>query len=86
MSDSILVIYATRYGSTREVAEQVAATLRDSGFEASLQPARQVRTLDGYRAVVLGAPLYMFRWHRDAKRFLRRHRQALAGRPVAGSR
>ncbi len=83
MSDSILVAYATRYGSTREVAEQVAATLRDSGLEANIQPAREVRTLEAYRSVVLGAPLYMFRWHKDAKRFLRRHRQALAGRPVA---
>jgi menaquinone-dependent protoporphyrinogen oxidase len=83
MSDSILVAYATRYGSTREVAEQVATTLRDGGFEVSLQPARQVQTLEGYRAVVLGAALYMFRWHKDAKRFLRRYRQALAGRPVA---
>jgi menaquinone-dependent protoporphyrinogen oxidase len=83
MSEAILVAYATRYGSTQEVAEQVATTLRESGLEVSLQPARQVRTLEGYRAIILGASLYMFRWHKDARRFLRRHRQALTGRPVA---
>ena len=42
MPDSILVTYATKYGSTREVAQQVAATLREKGLEVSVQPARQV--------------------------------------------
>ena len=44
---------------------------------------RQVRSLAGCGAVVLGAPLYMFRWHKDARRFLSRHREALTERPVA---
>jgi len=83
MSDSILVAYATRYGSTQAVAEAVAATLRDSGLEVDLEPMRQVRTLAGYSAVVMGASLYMFRWHKDARRFLSRHRKALTERPVA---
>jgi menaquinone-dependent protoporphyrinogen oxidase len=83
MSASILVGYATRYGSTREVAETIAATLREGGLEIDLQPLRAVRTLETYNAVVLGAPLYMFRWHKDAKSFLSRHRQALMERPVA---
>lgn len=59
MSASILVTYATRYGSTQEVAEAVAETLREAGLEVDVQPARKVRTLEGRRAVVLGAPLYM---------------------------
>ncbi len=83
MSDSILVAYATQYGSTQEVAEAVAAVLRDSGVEVDLQRAGKVRTLEGYRAVVLGAPLYMFHWHKDALGFLSRHRAALVQKPVA---
>ncbi len=83
MSASVLVGYATRYGSTQEVAEAVAATLRERGLEVDIQPMRQVRTLEGYRAVVMGAPLYMFHWHKDALHFLERHREALTQRPVA---
>jgi menaquinone-dependent protoporphyrinogen oxidase len=83
MSASVLVGYATRYGSTQEVAEAVAATLRECGLEVDIQPMRKVRTLAGYSAVVLGAPLYMFRWHKDARRFLSRHHEALTERPVA---
>jgi menaquinone-dependent protoporphyrinogen oxidase len=77
MSESILVAYATRHGSTREVAEAIAATLREGGLEVDIQPMRNVHRLAGYRAVVLGAPLYMFRWHKDALRFLSQHRKAL---------
>lgn len=83
MSTLVLVGYATRYGSTQEVAEAVAATLRECGLDADLRPIRDVRTLAKYGAVVLGAPLFMFRWHKDALRFLSRHRQALTERPVA---
>jgi menaquinone-dependent protoporphyrinogen oxidase len=83
MPASILVGYATKYGSTQEVAEAVAAALREAGLEVDCQPARQVRSLDGYGAVVLGAPLSMFRWHKDAHNFLARHRAALTARPVA---
>jgi menaquinone-dependent protoporphyrinogen oxidase len=83
MSTSVLVAYATRYGSTQEVAEAVAATLRERGLAVDIGPMREVRSLDQYHAVVLGAPLYMFHWHQDALHFLARHREALTQRPVA---
>jgi menaquinone-dependent protoporphyrinogen oxidase len=83
MSTSVLVGYATRYGSTQEVAETVAATLRECELAVDIQPLREVRTLAGYSAVVLGAPLFMFHWHKDALQFLSRHQKALLERPVA---
>jgi menaquinone-dependent protoporphyrinogen oxidase len=83
MSDSILVAYATRYGSTQEVAEKIAATLREEGLTVDVQPVKQVRTLEGYRAVVVGAPLYMFNWLKEARNFLSRHRAALEAIQVA---
>lgn len=83
MPTSVLVAYATKYGSTQEVAEAVAAALRESGLTVAVQPAREVRALEGHDAVVLGAALYMYKWHKDALGFLSRHRKALAERPVA---
>ena len=83
MPTTVLVGYGTNYGSTQEVAEVVAATLSECGLAVELQPLREVRSLAGYSAVVLGAPLYMFRWHKDALRFLSQHREALTERPVA---
>lgn len=83
MSDVVLVAYATRYGSTQEVAEAVAKTLREVGVHVDVQPMRKVRELGGYRAVVLGAPIYIGSLHKDAQRFLARHQTALTERPVA---
>lgn len=83
MATTMLVTYATKYGSTREVAEAFAASLNQQGVPVEIRPTGEVRTLDGYRAVVLGAALYMGRWHKDAHRFLKRHRAALAHLPVA---
>jgi menaquinone-dependent protoporphyrinogen oxidase len=84
MDSTILVAYASTHGSTQEVAERVTTTLREHGLTADLQPAQQVRSLAGYSAVVLGAPLYMFRLHKHALRFLGRHQKAFQdGKPIA---
>ena len=83
MEPIVLVTYATRYGSTEAVAESIAETLRDTGVAVEIQPAREVRFLDRYRAVVLGVPLYMSRFHKDARRFLSTYRSALEKVPVA---
>lgn len=83
MVATVLVGYATRYGSTQEVAEVIAGTLREGGLAVDVRPLKDVRTLEGYEAVVIGAPLFMFHWHKEAMDFLKRHRQALLERPVA---
>jgi menaquinone-dependent protoporphyrinogen oxidase len=80
---TILVAYATKRGSTGEVAESVAETLRESGFAIDLQPAAMIDSLRRYDGVVLGSALYMGRPHPDARRFLKRHRAALAALPTA---
>jgi menaquinone-dependent protoporphyrinogen oxidase len=79
----VLVAYATKMGSTKEVAEAVADALRGAGREVEFAPLREVRTLEGLGLIVIGAPLYMFKWHKEARGFLARFRQALAGLPCA---
>jgi menaquinone-dependent protoporphyrinogen oxidase len=80
---SILLAYATRYGSTQEVAEAITASLREAGLEVDIQPMQEVKTLDNYDAVVLGAAIYGTRWHPDAHHFLSQHQQTLRQLPVA---
>jgi len=83
MSLPILVTWATRYGSTEEVAQAIAAVLRETGCTVATQPMRMVQSLDGYGAVVLGCALYMSFIHRDARRFLSMHHRALRDKPAA---
>ena len=80
---SILLAYASRYGSTQEVAEAITAVLREAGLEVDIQPMQEVRTLDDYDAVVLGAAIYNAKWHPDAHQFLSQHQETLRQRPVA---
>jgi menaquinone-dependent protoporphyrinogen oxidase len=82
-SDSVLVAFATKHGSTLQVARDVAATLRKHGLAVDVRPAADVMALTGYDAVVLGGALYTGRLHKDARRFLRRHRAALEALPLA---
>jgi menaquinone-dependent protoporphyrinogen oxidase len=79
----ILIAYASKHGSTREVADAIAAALEPVGIEVEVRPARAVEDPGVYDAVVLGAPLYMARWHKDARAFVRNHRKALERLPVA---
>jgi menaquinone-dependent protoporphyrinogen oxidase len=79
----ILVAHASQHGSTREVAEGIAEELRASGADVDVRPVGDVDDLEGFSAVVFGAPLYTGRFPKDARRFLRGHRSALEDRPVA---
>ncbi len=77
----VLVAYASKRGSTAEIAEAVAATLVESGLEVECGEAGSIRSLEPFDALVLGSAVYMKRWRGDARRFLRRHRRALAEIP-----
>lgn len=78
----VLVAYATKLGSTAEIAEAIAQVLRDGGHDAFATPAREVTTLDGWDAVVLGSAVYAAYWQRDARRFIERFHDGLAARPL----
>jgi menaquinone-dependent protoporphyrinogen oxidase len=83
MFTPILVVYASRFGSTREVAETIAATLRQEGHAVDINEMHAICTLDGYRAVVIGAPFTRGRWHDDVRPFLEGFRAGLIDHPVA---
>lgn len=74
----VLITYASKYGSTAEAAQAIAATLPDS----DVVPVAEA-SLEGYEAVILGAPLYGGEWLPEAVAFVRDNRAALAAMPVA---
>jgi menaquinone-dependent protoporphyrinogen oxidase len=83
MSGKVLVAYGTKHGSTREVAEAVAETLRERGLDVDTVAADRVDHVAPYDAVVIGGAIYMGRWHPAAAQFLQRHRKRLSKLPVA---
>lgn len=83
MTKRVLVAYASRYGSTEEVAERVAEVLKKQGLGVDLVRAKEVKDISGYDAVVIGSPVIAFRWLGGARRFLKKHTDALGKIPVA---
>jgi menaquinone-dependent protoporphyrinogen oxidase len=82
VSDRVLVACGTKFGATAEIAEAIGTALRVAGLRVNVTRARKVRSLNPYRAVVLGSAGYMARWRRDAMRLLRHRRRELAQRDV----
>ena len=73
-----LIVHASKYGSTAEVAGVVGEVLADRGFACDVVPVSGVSDLLGYDLVVLGGGLYMGHLHKDAQRFLKRYEKDLA--------
>jgi menaquinone-dependent protoporphyrinogen oxidase len=50
MADRFLVAYGSKFGSTAEISEAIAKGLRNAGLEVDVERARDVRSIDPYRA------------------------------------
>lgn len=84
MENKILIAYASSYGSTEEIARVIFGQVTEHGQLAAIKQLRDVRSLDDYSAVIIGAPIYMFHWHKEAKQFLARFKNEISsGKPVA---
>lgn len=80
---SVLVCYASRYGSTREVAGWIAEELQVAGFIADCLPAGKEVHPAAYDAAVIGSALYMGKWLAEARELVSRERVPLGRMPVA---
>jgi menaquinone-dependent protoporphyrinogen oxidase len=78
---TVLVAYASKRGSTAEIAETVAATLRRAGLSVVCDRVDEVDDLDPYDAIVVGSAVYMKRWRGDARHFLKQNRKTLRKMP-----
>ncbi|MDX9722598.1 MAG: flavodoxin domain-containing protein [Myxococcota bacterium] len=74
-----LVLYASKYGSTKELAEVIGEELRAEVFEVAHAP----EDFSGYELVVLGSPLYCANYLESMNHFLRNRGKAFAGKAVA---
>ena len=83
MSECILVAYASKNGSTAEIAQAIGKELQSARKIVDVLEMKTASNLAGYDAVVLGAPLYMGSVIGDMGKFTGRHRDDLAKIPVA---
>jgi menaquinone-dependent protoporphyrinogen oxidase len=83
MHKKLLVAYATRADSTREIAKTIAQTLRDAGHEVEVHPVDDVTDLSPYQGVILGTGIRIGHVLPEMLNFVKTQRQALADLPTA---
>jgi menaquinone-dependent protoporphyrinogen oxidase len=79
---NVVVVYASRYGATKGIAEFIAEKLRAQGVPAEARSVDSRPDPGQYDAVVLGSAVFLGRWMQSAVEFAERNREVLASRPV----
>jgi menaquinone-dependent protoporphyrinogen oxidase len=77
MSKKILVAYASKCGSTGEVASAIGKTLAQTGAHVDVLPLKKVTNLSGYQVVLVGSAIRMGKWLPEAANFVSENRAVL---------
>ncbi len=78
----ILITYGSKLGGSAGIAHMLADRLSAAGIETQTAPASLMVSPDPFDAVIVGGALYANRWHRSARRYVRRFARALRTKPV----
>jgi menaquinone-dependent protoporphyrinogen oxidase len=78
----LLVAYASKYGSTAEIAELIGKELRLRGHEVDVESVETADNLGRYDGFVIGSSVYAGSWIKSAANFLRSNEGLLAAHPV----
>jgi menaquinone-dependent protoporphyrinogen IX oxidase len=78
----VLIGYASRFGSTRDIANRIADAVRKDGSEVDVRSVDEISDLDHYDAVVFGSGVYDGSWTAEATELMRRHAAILARKPL----
>src|ERR1700739_2557612 len=78
----VLVSFGSKRGGTAGLAAMIGDALTEAGCDAVVSSTKDVGELSGVDAVVVVGALDANRWHRDARRFVRRSASALRELPV----
>ncbi len=78
----ILIAYASRTSSTREIAEEVGKVLTQAGYAVDITPAKKVSDVAGYQAAIIGSGVRFGRPYKESLK-LARKASARGSMPVA---
>lgn len=83
MSKRVLVTYATKAGSTVEIAEAIGDVLTEAGMEVSVEEVNANTSSERYHAVVVGSAIRVGHWLPEAVNFVRKNKDNLEKKPLA---
>lgn len=79
---NVLVLFASRYGSTREIARRVSEVLEEEGLAPTLVDLQASKTAQWpapapYAGVLVGSGIKVGRWRKEARKYVEAHRDVL---------
>jgi len=85
MQDKVLVCYASRYGSTGEIAEKISEILQSHSATVEVVNLKndKVKDLESFDLVIVGSGIQMGKWTKEPLKFLKKNRDILSRKKVA---
>lgn len=77
-----LVTWASRHGSTSEIAKVIAEELSGAGHEVDLKEVTTVEAINSYDGLVMGSAVYTTQWISDMRNFTHKFEQELLEKPM----
>jgi menaquinone-dependent protoporphyrinogen oxidase len=80
-----LVVYGTRGGATRGIADEIGKTLTEQGYESTVKNATETKGVraEDFDLVIVDSSVYAGMWSGKAKGFLKKNQKTLASKKVA---
>ena len=76
-ANKVLVVYASKAGSTAEVAAAIGETISKNGFKVEVRPVKEVKDISQYQAVILGSAVRAGSLLPEAMQFIKNQQAAL---------
>ena len=82
MAKKVLVAYGSRYGGTREIAEEIGKVLKQEDLEVDVLSADRAGDPTQYDALIIGSAVYIGQWRKEAANYLIKNEAQINGKPL----
>ena len=85
MNLKAIIVYGTRYGATKDTAEEIAKILQAENFDVKIVNIKEekVKDISEYGLVVVGSGVACGRWVNEAEDFLKKFRKDFENKKLA---
>jgi menaquinone-dependent protoporphyrinogen oxidase len=83
MTKKLLIAYASKCGSTTEIAKSMGKVLLEKVYEVDILLVNQVKTMDGYDGILAGSAVRVGSWLPEAVEFIKNNQTSLQKIPTA---
>lgn len=78
MKKKVLIVYASKYGATEEIAVYIGGFLERPGIEVDIKNIEMIDNIYKYDSIIIGSAVYMGQWRKKALNFLKKHELELS--------